>query len=280
MKETLRQISDMLQEPEAYEICGVRIPGSILLVGPVHSGKRTLCRCLAEDCGRSALSFHYNTDPDQCREEFEQLLKEAVEKEPSILICENIQTYDEGTSACLSAGLDACRGSDVLVMATAASIEHIPPYVLARFDHKLTMKPPMGTAWEELVEKYIEEKVPMHLVDDVTAKDIAMALDGRGYAVLEEVMSRSSAKAVYAHALAIRREDVAKSILEVLYRYEESDEPRDKERMRQIAIHEASHVVVSEEQYPGAGTFVSTPKSSDCFYSGVSDSLHLPYHSD
>ena len=276
VKESLRKISDMVKDREAYESCGARVPTAVLLTGAPKTGKRTLCRCLADDIGFSTVTFRNSADLDKFKETLEQCFKELSENIPAILTFENIHTYDEEAFKCLQEGLDACCGKDVLVLATAISPQNIPVSVMARFDRNLTLHRPVGDIWTAIVDKYIREEVSMHLAEELFIKDIAMILEGHDYADLEEVMSKAAANAVYEHALAIRKEDVIKAVLEVSYRYEEGDMTKPKAQMESTAIHEACHAVVCEVLFPGNVSFISVPRSKSYFY-GVSDSLQLPH---
>ena len=273
-KETLRYIVDMLKNTETYKICGAKVPAAVLFTGDV-CGKRALPYYLAEDIERPRITV---TDMEMCSDKLVQSLHDAIETAPSVLILEDIHNLDESGFTSLQDVLTISRECDVFVIASANSTSDIPSSFAGKFDYAFSLKAPVADVWLEIVENYIQD-FPMRIADDVSAKDIAVALEGRGYLALKEIMSISAGKAVYAHANELQREHIAKALLETVYSVDSSETVPNVENRTLAAIHEASHCAMCELFYPGYLSFVSIPMTGS-FFSGVTDHRIFPSNAD
>lgn len=136
IKETLRQIADVLKRPEAYKEKGVSMPRGLLMESAPGLGKSLMASILMEESGRKSFVFRRINEGNTFLGEMKDIFDVAKEEAPSILLLEDLNLYVESNSpyapewACLQACIDETSDADIFVIATTNDTRYMPQSLL------------------------------------------------------------------------------------------------------------------------------------------------------
>lgn len=222
IKETLRQIADVLKRPEAYKEKGVSMPRGLLMESAPGLGKSLMASILMEESGRKSFVFRRINEGNTFLGEMKDIFDVAKEEAPSILLLEDLNLYVESNSpyapewACLQACIDETSDADIFVIATTNDTRYMPQSLLrpGRFDYILNLNPPLGKTAEDIVSYYLRDK---NLAKDVQISDIVKAMPQVSCATLETVMNLAAINSVYRDHAHVQKEDIIDALLKVVY---------------------------------------------------------------
>ena len=257
IKETLRQIADVLKRPEAYKEKGVSMPRGLLMESAPGLGKSLMASILMEESGRKSFVFRRINEGNTFLGEMKDIFDVAKEEAPSILLLEDLNLYVESNSpyapewACLQACIDETSDADIFVIATTNDTRYMPQSLLrpGRFDYILNLNPPLGKTAEDIVSYYLCDK---NLAKDVQISDIVKAMPQVSCATLETVMNLAAINSVYRDHAHVQKEDIIDALLKVVYNLRKTDCEEDPQEHQMIAVHEAAHAVVGEVLHSGS----------------------------
>ena len=257
IKETLRQIADVLKRPEAYKEKGVSMPRGLLMESAPGLGKSLMASILMEESGRKSFVFRRINEGNTFLVEMKDIFDVAKEEAPSILLLEDLNLYVESNSpyapewACLQACIDETSDADIFVIATTNDTRYMPQSLLrpGRFDYILNLNPPLGKTAENIVSYYLRDK---NLAKDVQISDIVKAMPQVSCATLETVMNLAAINSVYRDHAHVQKEDIIDALLKVVYNLRKTDCEDDSQEHQMIAVHEAAHAVVGEVLHSGS----------------------------
>ena len=257
IKETLRQIADVLKRPEAYKEKGVSMPRGLLMESAPGLGKSLMASILMEESGRKSFVFRRINEGNTFLGEMKDIFDVAKEEAPSILLLEELNLYVESNSpyapewACLQACIDETSDADIFVIATTNDTRYMPQSLLrpGRFDYILNLNPPLGKTAENIVSYYLRDK---NLAKDVQISDIVKAMPQVSCATLETVMNLAAINSVYRDHAHVQKEDIIDALLKVVYNLRKADCEEDPQEHQMIAVHEAAHAVVGEVLHSGS----------------------------
>lgn len=217
IKETLRQIADVLKRPEAYKEKGVSMPRGLLMESALGLGKSLMASILMEESGRKSFVFRRINEGNTFLGEMKDIFDVAKEEAPSILLLEDLNLYVESNSpyapewACLQACIDETSDADIFVIATTNDTRYMPQSLLrpGRFDYILNLNPPLGKTAENIVSYYLRDK---NLAKDVQISDIVKAMPQVSCATLETVMNLAAINSVYRDHAHVQKEDIIDQI--------------------------------------------------------------------
>lgn len=265
-KELLRQVLDILKNPEIYKKNGAVIPRGLLMVSEPGLGKSLMASIFMEESGRTPFVFRKSSQENTFLDELKGIFASAKEATPSILLLEDLNLYVGSRSpyapewACLQACIDENKDADIFVIATTNDIEYMPPSLLrlGRFDYVIDLYPPTGKVAEAVVSYYLKDK---NLAEDVLISDIVKAMPKVSCATLETVMNIAALNSVYQGYEHIQKEDITDALLQVVYKLKKTDCETDPVEYQMFAAHEAAHVVVGEILHPGSLGIVTLRRS-------------------
>ena len=257
IKETLRQIADVLKRTEAYKEKGVSMPRGLLMESAPGLGKSLMASILMEESGRKSFVFRRINEGNTFLGEMKDIFDVAKEEAPSILLLEDLNLYVESNSpyapewACLQACIDETSDADIFVIATTNDTRYMPQSLLrpGRFDYILNLNPPLGKTAEDIVGYYLRDK---NLAKDVQISDIVKAMPQVSCATLETVMNLAAINSVYRDHAHLQKEDIIDALLKVVYNLRKTDCEEDPQEHQMIAVHEAAHAVVGEVLHSGS----------------------------
>ena len=257
IKETLRQIADVLKRPEAYKEKGVSMPRGLLMESAPGLGKSLMASILMEESGRKSFVFRRINEGNTFLGEMKDIFDVAKEEAPSILLLEDLNLYVESNSpyapewACLQACIDETSDTDIFVIATTNDTRYMPQSLLrpGRFDYILNLNPPLGKTAEDIVSYYLCDK---NLAKDVQISDIVKAMPQVSCATLETVMNLAAINSAYRDHAHVQKEDIIDALLKVVYNLRKTDCEEDPQEHQMIAVHEAAHAVVGEVLHSGS----------------------------
>lgn len=257
IKETLRQIADVLKRPEAYKEKRVSMPRGLLMESAPGLGKSLMASILMEESGRKSFVFRRINEGNTFLGEMKDIFDVAKEEAPSILLLEDLNLYVESNSpyapewACLQACIDETSDADIFVIATTNDTRYMPQSLLrpGRFDYILNLNPPVGKTAENIVSYYLRDK---NLAKDVQISDIVKAMPQVSCATLETVMNLAAINSVYRDHAHVQKEDIIDALLKVVYNLRKADCEEDPQEHQMIAVHEAAHAVVGEVLHSGS----------------------------
>ena len=257
IKETLRQIADVLKRPEAYKEKGVSMPRGLLMESAPGLGKSLMASILMEESGRKSFVFRRINEGNTFLGEMKDIFDVAKEEAPSILLLEDLNLYVESNSpyapewACLQACIDETSDADIFVIATTNDTRYMPQSLLrpGRFDYILNLNPPLGKTAEDIVSYYLRDK---NLAKDVQISDIVKAMPQVSCATLETVKNLAALNSVYRDHAHVQKEDIIDALLKVVYNLRKTDCEEDPQEHQMIAVHEAAHAVVGEVLHSGS----------------------------
>ena len=264
IKEELMQICDMVNNREVYENLGAKLPRGVLMFGDPGLGKTLMANCFIEESGLKATTIRKNKSEDDFVNGITEAFEWAKENSPCIVFLDDLDKFaNEDSSRCntpeyvaVQAGIDAVKGYEVLVFATANDIENLPSSLLraGRFDRKIFVKAPTDKDAKEIIAYYFKDK---KISVDVNMDDFAKMISYSSCAELETLINEAAVLAAFDRRDSIEMKDLIKSVRRKTYEAPDSFIKSDELEVKKIALHEAGHLVVSEILIPESIGFAS-----------------------
>ena len=109
-----------------------------------------------------------------------------------------------------------------------------------------------------VLHNYLKDK---KVDKDINYDEIAKILNGGSCALLETIINEAGLYAGYNNDNLIRKNDIIKACLRVIYDAPQNDEKMPKERLEAVSYHEAGHTLISEILEPGSVNLLTIEKS-------------------
>lgn len=272
IKQELKQICDMINNPKIYKDLGAQMPKGLLISGNPGVGKSLMASALAKESGLKTFLLRRDKNSSDFINEINNIFKEANDCAPSIIILDDLDKFvvEDGSReeyVAVQACIDDVRNSDVYVVATINEYDNIPESLIraGRFDKKINVRRPTGSDAGEIIKHYIGLK---EVAKDLNYTDITKMLNGRTCAELETLLNEAALFAGYERKSKIKIRHIVQAVLRDIYGAREGGEPIDNELLKRIAYHEAGHVVISEVLSPNsiglASVFGGDQRSGTC----------------
>ena len=261
-KEELREIVELLREPQKYLDLGAHIPKGVLLVGPPGTGKTLLAKAVAGEAGVQFLSIsgsdfvemYVGVGASRVRDLFQQAKKSA----PAIIFIDEIDAVGRQRGSGLGGGHDEREqtlnqllvemdgfGSNegVVVLAATNRVDILDPALLrpGRFDRQVYVGLPDIKGREEILQVHAKNKP---LAEDVDLRQIARGTAGFTGADLENLLNEAALLAGRSSESFITMKDLQESIIKVIAGPEKHSRVIPEKERRLTAYHEAGHAVV------------------------------------
>lgn len=250
-KEELYQLCDMAKNPEKYAALGVKLPRGILLHGMPGVGKTLMASALVEEMGRICYICRKDKANDAFIDTIKNVFAKAKANAPSVIFLDDLDKFASDSDSrnpeeliAVQSGIDAVKGTDVFVIATANDIRELP-YSLrraGRFDRILEIYPPNRREATEIVRHYLSDK---KVAADVTAESVARLMDGNSCAALESVLNEAGIYAGFENKSEIGREHIVRAVLRDIFDADESVNEMSAAAKEEVAYHEAGHAVAA-----------------------------------
>ena len=249
IKETLRQIADVLKRPEAYKEKGVSMPRGLLMESAPGLGKSLMASILMEESGRKSFVFRRINEGNTFLGEMKDIFDVAKEEAPSILLLEDLNLYVESNSpyapewACLQACIDETSNADIFVIATTNDTRYMPQSLLrpGRFDRKIVVGRPDVAGRLEILKVHAAKKP---LGDDVDLDKLARTSAGFTGADLENVLNEAAINAARKKNRYITNADVEEAFIKIGIGVEKKSKIISDKEKKITAYHESGHAIL------------------------------------
>lgn len=255
IKQELRQVVDMIKNPDKYKAFGARMPKGIILNGMPGVGKTMLAKALIEEAGvANAIIRH-----EMARDSFCDHIKKtfdtiATGDEKAIVLLDDLDKFSMEEKngeefAVVQASIDSVNEKNIFVVATVNEISELPHSLIrpGRFDRVIDIGYPVGDEATKIIVHYMNG---VNVAKDINYEDIAKMLTKRSCATLESVINAAAIKAAFADKDSIEMEDFISATLSDVYGLENRCGEMSVEKKEEIAYHEAGHAVIAEVLTP------------------------------
>lgn len=263
IKEELQQISDTLKNREVYTRMGLSTPRGLLLWGQPGVGKTLMASAVIEDSGLKAYTCRKDCPDGDFILAIRKVFEEAAENAPSIVFLDDLDKFSNSNEerrdteeyVTVQSCIDALKGKEVFVLATANEIGRLPRSLrrAGRFSRRIRVFAPEGKDAASIITYYLSKN---KLTNDIDCKAITSILSGHSCAELETVINQAGLYAGFERANAITMKHFLAAYLRTIidvpsaFPGEAADENGVNESLRQVIYHEAGHAVVSEVLRP------------------------------
>ena len=264
IKNELLQICDMIHNRDVYKKLGAKLPQGILLYGDPGLGKSLMAKCFIEESGLLSFIVRRDKGSDDFIAKITETFKKAKENSPSIVLLDDMDKFaneddrhvDAEEHVAVQSGIDEVKGCDVFVFATVNDIGKLPRSLTrsGRFDRKIEVESPKGKDAEDIIRHYLKDK---KVSDNVNFDDLVKMICYDSCAELETVLNEAAIYAAFARKDSIEMDDLVKAVLRTQYDSPDNYTKRSNDELKEIAVHEAGHLVVSEALVPGSIGLVS-----------------------
>lgn len=259
IKEELLQICDMIHNREIYENLGAKLPQGILLYGDPGLGKSLMAKSFITESGLPAYIVRRDKGSDDFIGKITDTFEKAKKNAPAIVLLDDMDKFaneddrhiDAEEYVAVQAGIDVVKGCNVFVFATVNEIRKLPRSLIrsGRFDRKIEVNSPTDRDAEEIIKYYLAEK---KVSDNVNMDDLVKMVSYGSCAELETILNEAAIGAAYARKEKIEMDDLVKSVLRMQYDAPDNFTKKSSDALKEIALHEAGHLVVSEILTPGS----------------------------
>lgn len=269
IKRELKNICDIMVNPEKYKRLGVTTPRGLLLSGDPGVGKTLMANCFIKASGRKPFTCRKMKPDGEFVKEIKSIFDQAVKAAPSIVFLDDMDKFANGDErhrnseeyVTIQTCIDELKGKEVFVIATINEQDCLPDSLLraGRFDRMIEVEAPEGKEAREIISYYLSKK---NFVADMDVELIADMLGGASCATLETVVNEAGILAGYQGKDTIDMDDITRACMSVVFEAPESTEEEPYERTIKIAYHEAGHAVVAEMLAKDDVVIVSVMKHS------------------
>ena len=265
----LSRIADALRGGAACSSLGARPPRGLILHGIPGVGKTLMATELMRASRRKCFTVRKEQSGSDLHSRIHQVFSEAAGAGPSVILLDDMDKYSEFDDrfcsdefAIVQSCMDECSGEDIFVIATTNELKSIPDSLQrpGRFGKIIRIMPPCLCDATRILDKFISTR-PCD--KDVDAGDVARILSGRSCAHIVSLMNEAALIAAYERSPLIRRSHVIRAALSVLFGIS-NYEPAPYAVQRQIAYHEAGHVMAMERFNRATTALVSIRTSDSC----------------
>ena len=259
IKEELLQICDMIHNREIYENLGAKLPQGILLYGDPGLGKSLMAKSFITESGLPAYIVRRDKGSDDFIGKITDTFEKAKKNAPAIVLLDDMDKFaneddrhiDAEEYVAVQAGIDEVKGCNVFVFSTVNEIRKLPRSLIrsGRFDRKIEVNSPTDRDAEEIIKYYLAEK---KVSDNVNMDDLVKMVSYGSCAELETILNEAAIGAAYARKEKIEMDDLVKSVLRMQYDAPDNFTKKSSDALKEIALHEAGHLVVSEILTPGS----------------------------
>ena len=259
IKEELLQICDMIHNREIYENLGAKLPQGILLYGDPGLGKSLMAKSFITESGLPAYIVRRDKGSDDFIGKITDTFEKAKKNAPAIVLLDDMDKFaneddrhiDAEEYVAVQAGIDEVKGCNVFVFATVNEIRKLPRSLIrsGRFDRKIEVNSPTDRDAEEIIKYYLGQK---KVSDNVNMDDLVKMVSYGSCAELETILNEAAIGAAYARKEKIEMDDLVKSVLRMQYDAPDNFTKKSSDALKEIALHETGHLVVSEILTPGS----------------------------
>ena len=263
-KQELEEIIHFLKDPKKFTKLGGRIPKGVLLMGPPGTGKTLLARAVAGEAGVPFFSISgsdfvemfVGVGASRVRDLFEQGKKSA----PCIIFIDEIDAVGRHRGAGMGGGHDEREqtlnqllvemdgfenNTGVILVAATNRPDVLDPALLraGRFDRRVVVPAPDAKGRHAILKVHTR-KVP--LSPSVDLESLARGTPGFAGADLENLVNESALLAARKDRELVAQEDFENAKDKVMMGAERRGLMLDGDELRNTAVHEAGHALVSK----------------------------------
>lgn len=262
-KEEVSEITEFLRNPGKFTSLGGRLPRGVLLVGPPGTGKTLLAKAIAGEAdvpfisisGSDFVEMFVGVGASRVRDLFEQARKES----PCIIFLDEIDAVGrkrgqgtgggnderEQTLNAILVEMDGFSSDERIIVIAATNRADVLDRALlrpGRFDRQVTVDLP-DVKGREAILKVHAGPVTMH--PDTCLKSLAKGTPGFSGAELAALLNEAAIIAAMAGHHRVSQDDLEESRDKVRFGRQKKSHAMDEKDLRETAIHEAGHAVVS-----------------------------------
>ena len=259
VKNELNRIIDCINNKDKYEKLGVKIPKNLLLHGEPGVGKTLFANAFINSLNRNKYIIRKDMPDGKFVEFIKSTIKEAINNQPAVILLDDMDKFSNNDEShrnsdefiVVQSLIDDCKDKDVYFIATVNSLRDMPESLIreGRFDCRIEIEKPSSKDAAKIVEHYLKDK---KIDKDINYDEIAKLLDGGSCALLETIINEAGLYAGYDNNALIKKKDIIRACLRVIYNAPENDNEIPRERLEVVAYHEAGHALVSEILEPGS----------------------------
>ncbi len=264
IKQELLQICDMFRNWTIYEEMGAHLPHGVLLYGDPGLGKTLLAKCFIEESGLKTITVRRDKGGDAFVDSITKAFAKAKKEAPAIVFLDDMDKFaNEDASRCdapeyvaVQSGIDDVKDINVFVLATANETCKLPDSLRrsGRFDRKIYVRTPTRSDAAEIIAYYLKKK---KVADGIDMQDLTKMMSYNSCAELETILNEAAIRAAFSRKDRIQMEDMVSAVLKQQYGARENATYISDEVVRDVALHEAGHLVVCEILCPGSVGFAS-----------------------
>lgn len=268
IKSELMQICDMIHNREIYEDMGAKLPKGVLLYGDPGLGKTLMAKSFIEEAGLPAYTLRRNKGGDGFVQTILDTFQKAKDNAPAIVFLDDMDKFanedekhkDAEEYIAVQTGIDDVREADVFVIATANEERKLPKSLTrsGRFDRKVEVFSPTTRDAQKIIEHYLSGK---KVSENVNMEDLSMMMTYSSCAELETILNEATIHAAYARRDCVAMGDLVHAVLRMQYESPDNFTRTADEKLAEISLHEAGHLVVCEVLCPGSVGLASVRSS-------------------
>ena len=253
IKKELTRIIDCINNKEKYEKLGVKIPKNLLLHGTPGVGKTLFANAFINAVDRNKYIIRKDMPDGKFVEYIKNTVKEAINNQPAVILLDDMDKFSNDDEnhrnsdefIVVQSLIDDCKDKDIYFIATANDLDDMPDSLIreGRFDCRIEVGKPTAKDVAKIIEHYLKDK---KVDKDINYEEIAKLLHGESCALLETIINEAGLYAGYDNNEIIKRNDIVRACLRVIYGAPENDDEIPEERLEVVAYHEAGHALIAE----------------------------------
>ena len=253
IKKELVTVLDVIKNKKIYEDLGATIPKGIMLYGVPGVGKTLIANSFIEASGMKSFLLRKTKGDGDFVKEIKETFEKAKENVPSIVFLDDMDKFSSSDEKHLDAeeyvavqsGIDNVKNEEVLVIATVNDVKKLPKSLTrsGRFDKKLRISKPDNRDSKQIIAYYLKNK---RVDKDINIDDINRMITYNSCATLESIINEAAIYAGAERKTEITIDNIVNAVLKLNYGVTNENYETDESILREKAVHEAGHLVISE----------------------------------